>query len=303
MAGTVRSRITYPSTPYRATAVDERLLVALARYHYLTIQQILRRFYRPASLPGLYARMGRLVAAGYCEVRALHATCVRGGSGAYVYTLAARGRRLVETLGADLPPRFRPSDLPTDDRFLRHALACADVYLAADLLAERTAGLSIERLVPDRTLRSWRLRVTVEGKATSVAPDGFLAFIEDTGARRFRYPVLLELDRGTEKQMKWQQKLRALLALLDGPYQERFGSSHATVAIVTPDLPARATTLRAWIAADLARCGRTAESDLFLVTATNPATTDPQSFFCGAHWQTPRSETPQPLLDLEVAGE
>jgi len=303
MAGIVSSRAASKSVPYEPTTGSIQILCALAKFHYLTVEQIIRLFYKPTSITTVQPRMKELAEHGYCERRPLPVPAlVRGGSGAYVYTLGPKGRAFVEALGLEVPARFRPSEIPQKNQ-LAHILACSDVYVSATLLCRNEDGLELERLVPERVLRGLGERVQVDGRPRRVTPDGWFSIIATAAGERFRYPIALEVDMGSEKQTKWRDKIRGLLAWMDSPsYEKLFGTRSVTTAVICPGKPKHAGVLCAWTEAELEVLKRRRDGKHFLFTGANPATIVPRAFFGEPTWQEPFAQGPVSLLELEAGG-
>jgi hypothetical protein len=247
--------------PFVLSPTHEPILAALARYRYLSQRQVKRRLFSGGSRSYPSERLRPLVAAGYvAEKRPPRPT--RAGSTETVYFLAGKGRSHVERLGIELPERFRPSEEETRTyEHYAHALAIIDVFITADLLTQRDDRFAVETMLPDRVLRHRPMVVTCEStefltgeihtKQTKLIPDAFLLlrFAGETAQRTF--PILLELDRGTEGPRPWREKIRSYLAALEGPYQQRFGQESLTVAIVTPAGERRLGQLLGWLEAEL----------------------------------------------------
>jgi Replication-relaxation len=303
MADIIFTRAVTKSFPYEPSAGSIQILRALAQYHYLTVEQILRLFYKPTSITTVQTRMKELTIHGYCERRPLPLPAfVPGGSGAYVYTLGPKGRTIVDAQGLEVPARFRPSEIPQKNQ-LAHIVACSDVYVSATRLCQGANGLELERLVHERVLRRLGERVQVNGKPRRVTPDGWLSIIGTAAGRRFRYPIALEVDMGSEKQTKWRDKVRGLLAWMDSPsYEKLFATKSVTVAVACPGKPKHAGVLCAWTAAELAALNRHRDAKHFLFTGMDAAATVPYSFFCELRWQEPFGLSPVSLIELEAGG-
>jgi hypothetical protein len=283
-------------------AASRQILLALAQFHVLTVDQILRLFYKKSSRTTVQARMKALFDVHYCERRALPVpNAGRGGTGVYLYTLGYRGRAFVQQQGVDVPARFRPSELPRQN-YLAHLVASTDVFVSAALLAQTQPGLRLERLLPERVLRAQKTRVVVEGKPRQVVPDGWFALRAEEHGHAYRYPIALELDLGSERQTKWRAKIAGLLAWLDGPYESLFQTRNATIAVVCPGRESRAAVLCAWTAAALSQLGRRTDATHFLFTGQDPATLPPERFFRAPLCLQPFAATPLALLDQEDAG-
>src|SRR4051812_29754032 len=117
---------------------DEAILLALARFHYLTTAQISRLFYPTMHDRNREAqrRTKQLDDAGYI-LRLGVLPKPQYGSRPVVCTLSDKGRKYVQALGAFVQPYFRPAEekrayqnLP----FMRHTVAAIDVLIAAERL-------------------------------------------------------------------------------------------------------------------------------------------------------------------------
>src|SRR5207248_7162369 len=96
-------------TGFTMGEVDEAILRALARYHYLTAAQGSRLLYPHLADENRYMqrRLKELEKAGYIlRLRALPTP--RYGQAPHVFTLARRGRQYLTTLGVPVKPYFRP---------------------------------------------------------------------------------------------------------------------------------------------------------------------------------------------------
>jgi len=276
---------------------DAQILIALARFHYLTVKQVVRLFYKPtpANEIGVQRRFKRLTDDGYCLVRWLERQGP-SGRGPQLFVLDTKGRNYVESLGIAVPPRFRPSEVPTNSNQLRHVAACSDVFIQAELFCRNDPDFTLERLVHEREFRSVKSYVEVGGQRTAVIPDGWFSLI----GQGYRYPRIVEVDLASERQDKWRRKARALAAWIriDGPHQRRMGVKDVRVAVVAPGRPARAETLRLWTEAELGERHRDTGA-LFRFTGLDPATTDPATFFRAPVWQDAFGQEPVSLLHEE----
>jgi len=296
------------SKTFVLSPTHEPLLLALARYRYLTQRQIKRLLYGTGSRSYPSERLRPLVAAGYvAEKRPPRPT--RAGSTETVYFLAGKGRSHVEQLDVEIPERFRPSE--EDERTYEHyahALAIIDVFITIDLLARDDDRFRVEAMLPDRVLKHRPMTVTVsvadpltgvlEMKPRKLIPDAFLLLRYDDGSPPRTFPILLELDRGTQQQRAWREKIRAYLAALDGPYQSFSNQQTLTIAIATPEGDARVKQLLAWTEAELTSQERADDAGIFLVTGVDPAESAPASFLLSPVWRSPFARQLAPLLEL-----
>lgn len=282
--------------PISVNARDDTILRAIATYFFLTVEQIVRLFYRHGSLPYVRVRLKRLADAGF--LARLRLPSPGPGNTPWVYTLGRRGIAYLADAGEeDVAGRFRASE--TQERsylFLSHTLAVNDVLIAATLLERAMPGVRLAQMRHERALRHEPVRVTTpEDEHLAVVPDGWLDFHIRQVARAC---VVLELDRGTVEQKACKRKLRALLAYASGPYQEAFGTESITVAIATTAGEERARHLLSWCEQVLRERHVEREADLFLVTALpSREAPDPTWLFLSPVWWQPFADAPSPLLD------
>jgi hypothetical protein len=141
----------------------------------------------------------------------------------------------------------------------------------------------------------------IQIKQTKLIPDAFLFLRFDDGMHHRTFPILLELDRGTEAQRVWREKIRAYLAAIEGPYQATFGQESLTVAVVTPAGEQRVAQLLGWLEAELTGQHRHDIADIVLVTGVDPAEVDPWEFFLLPLWRAPWGRELLPLLEVPTA--
>jgi len=302
MAGRMVQQVKQRVRVHQLGPADTQLLGALAEFEFLTAVQLARLFYKvsPANRIGVQRRLTRLYRERYVE-RGEPERPLRGGSVAYVYCLSQKGRRVVEGLGLRLPPRFRPSEWNAHtNSFWAHAVACGDVYIAAELLARTHSTLSLDELVLERAFRRLRSSVVLGDKRRVVIPDGWLRLRETAGRSGWLYPILLELDRGTERQAAWREKIRALLAWIDGRYEDLFGLGAVTIAVLTTSGEHRALSLKAWTEAELTSLGREQHGAWFRLAGVVPAEVSPDVLFLSPICLVPFREAPEPLISLGV---
>ena len=100
---------------YLITKVDEAILRALARFHYLTVAQASRLLYPHLSDNNRYMqrRLKKLTDGEYVlRLRALPAP--QYGQAPHVFTLAGNGRKYLQACGVSVEPYFRPSSGASD---------------------------------------------------------------------------------------------------------------------------------------------------------------------------------------------
>jgi hypothetical protein len=292
---------------YVIREADEAILLALARYHYLTAAQISRLLYPRMNDRNREAqrRAKNLEDAGYIlRIGALAKP--QYGSRPMVCTLSDKGRKYVQALGATVRPYFRPSEEKRAYRnfpFMRHALASIDVLIAAERLSW-DSEVSMPQMLTERDLKHSALKVDVPAgpngqvarKNVAVIPDGWFQLQVGDDAP---ISIALELDRATEEQKVWRQKIAAytVWAGRRGPYQEAFETDNLTIAVVCPD-ERRSKMLLDWTLRELRLRKAEDFADLFLFTDASPETTAPCDFFFGPVWLSATNAKRIPLLDL-----
>ncbi len=221
----------------------------------------------------------------------------RVGSAPHVFTLSNRGRRVLSEAGVSLAsPYVRPSEVHAAAEnvwFMEHTLAAIDVLVAALALCRQTT-IRCPRLLTERQLKRHPVRVSLPGgRQTSVIPDGWLELQLEPEPP---IAIALELDRGSEGQPRWRDKVQALAAWAAGPYQEALASDNLTLAIVTQS-QARWEQLAEWTSRELAASGHEELAQLFLFTSDSPVERPPWEFFCLPLWQPLDGGRPVSLLD------
>jgi Replication-relaxation len=275
-------------TPIRIGEVDEGILRAINRFHYMTAAQVSRLFYPECHDDDRYSqrRLRRLAQADYLlRLRALPTP--RIGSAPHVFALADRGRKYLAARGVNLTsPYFRPSEEQQkawDTPFMLHTLATVDVLVQAARLAG-SGRASMPRLLTERQLRRNPVKVVIPGRQdrrpVAVIPDAWFQLRVGTGPA---FSFSLELDRGSEDQKAWRRKIAALAAWAVGPYKEAFATDNLTIAVVTPDANRR-NTLNAWTVRELSEVGMPEVADVFLFTSVDPVACTPEELFFGRVW-------------------
>jgi hypothetical protein len=291
---------------YRINEPGRKALLALSRYHYLTAAQVSRLLYPNLADENREAQrlLKRLADAQYVlRLRALPTP--RYGQAPHVFTLGRKGRQYLQGLGVSVRPYFRPSEearATENSPFMAHRLATIDVMIAADCLC-RDALVTCPAMLSERELKHNALRVEVpqsNNEATrrvAVIPD---AWFQLSVGGRPPISIALELDRGTEDQKVWRQKVAAYAVWAEGPYRAAFETDNLTIAVVCPDDTRRALLIN-WTMRELTARAITDLADLFLFTATSPTTVSPKRFFFGKVWHQPHTNQRISALDAPPA--
>lgn len=290
---------------FTITEADRSILIALARFHYLTADQITRLLYPKLQDENRYSqrRLKRLADANYAlRLRALPTP--RYGQAPHVFTLGQKGRSHVKALGLPIAQYFRPSEeakAVENSPFMYHTLAAIDVLISASCLG-RDHGVSTLRMLSERDLKRDKVLVEVppnpkaHGGASSTAPvipDGWFELQEPGGPA---IAIALELDRGTESQRTWRHKAAALAYWAAGPYREAFQATNLTIIVVCPD-EKRRDELADWTATELEERSFAGLADIFLFTSVDPAEVSSAAFFFAPCWRSATSLESVSVLD------
>lgn len=274
-----------------------RMLEALNRYDRLTAEQLRRLHFGAGSLTYVQAKLKELADAG-CVLRVPMGRPTPHGSGPYVYSLDRRGRASLASLGRDIPARLRQSEeRERSSPHLRHSLAVVDVRILCELLCRRDDRFVIARLLGERALKRRAVPVVMpDGRRRSVAVDAWVDL-------RIRYPdggveqicFAFEVDLGTEWQVAWREKVRALLAFEAGPYTAAFGARTLSIVVVAPD-ERRRDQLHDWTKQELTAQAATGRADLFCFGTMPDDRADWMTFFFAPRWRVPDQDDLVPLI-------
>jgi Replication-relaxation len=291
---------------YIITEADRSILLALGRFHYLTAAQASRLLYPKLNDDHRYMqrRLKLLVDNGYVlRHRALPAP--RYGQAPHVFALGRKGRTYLQRLGFPVEPYFRPSEerrATENSPFMTHRLAVIDVMIAADVLCLDNPSITCPRMLSERELKRNALRVEVPSgngelvRKIAVIPD---AWFQLSYRNQNPYSIALELDRGTEDQKVWREKIAAYVVWAQGPYMQAFETDNVTVAVVCPD-GRRVDQLIGWTMREFAVRGTVKYAQLFLFTSESPVASA-ERFFLDRVWQQADTGEVVSLVDFPPA--
>jgi hypothetical protein len=294
--------------PYQLTDVDLLVLRAVNRFRYLTAAQLNRVLWpNNTKDENRYAqrRLAALAKLGYLQVLGA-VPRPPTGTAPRVHTLAWRGRKALLELGDAVPSYYRPSEADESARnalFMPHTLAVVDVLVAAERLTQDVPGVRLAQLLLERDLRRLRLQVTVPAvsgydrpRRVTVVPDALFSPAIGGTSQDF----IVELDRGTERQQVWRDKVAALTLWANSTEtSEILTTEYVTVMVVTTAGTNRREYLRYWTATELQTRGLYDEyGSMFAVTHASPVSTSAVDFFAGAHWHPPYTGAVDSLIDL-----
>jgi hypothetical protein len=295
------------------TPTDEAMLLACARYQYLTAEQWCRYFEDPGKLRYVQRRSRELAAQEYL-IRLYLARAPGAGKAPSVFALGPQGRALAKSHGVAVPRRFRPIDLKTlSPKHLAHSVALTDVLLRFDLLARHDERITIADMRHERLLHEQRFKVTVpfvqpvtgviEERVVEVVPDAFVRVIAQVGDAWRSFPLVIEVDRDTEEQIDFREKIANLYTFgLSKTYERLYEARSFNVVffIQAPrrDPLERLAEVLAWAERELRQRRLEHESVSFSFCALDPATTPPDELLLGEQWFHPFGSSPHTLIDL-----
>lgn len=164
---------------------------------------------------------------------------VRAGSAGFTYALDAIGLRLVDDHIIDRSTkRIRRPSTP-GDRYLAHALAITDSFVALNHL-ERTTDLELLGFQAEPT--SWRTFAGPAGRPLTIKPDAFALLADVTWEHRW----FLEIDRATEHRPTILKKATEYITYWQSGTEQRVHDLFPRVLWITPN-DRRTEAIRSWL--------------------------------------------------------
>jgi len=252
-----------PSLPHGAlTSREEAILRALAKLRYATRLDI-AHLPACATLSDSHLRKILSHLAGGKDQQRNHYLCrfprprTTRGSIEKVYALGALGREyLITTLGERVDWWYGPQrgGRPQGFSYLLHQLTLTRLVCAAwHWSTQQSEFTLIQHLLSyqlGRNAPTVSIEIAGQQKTFEVVPDAYLLFERSDGAK---FPVLVEIDRGTEYQERFKHHVRARLRLIkSGAYERSFGLTelcciaYATTGLTPEYRDARLHTMRLW---------------------------------------------------------
>jgi len=272
-------------SPCTLTAVDEKLLLAVHRFHYLTLSQLIRYLGYSERSKGSANWLGgflkALVEGNYLVAQNLPRVSSYGRN-PLIYSLSTKGVNHIQALGYGVLTKLTPAEQERSFLFLEHTLRLNDVLIAAYLLEKQMPGITLAEVRHERVLKHHPTRVQVDGKSVAVIPDAWLDFRLAPPFSRGseQVAICLELDRATEDVWKVRTKIRNYVAFAGGSYQAAFGTSALTIAFVaTSGGDRRVQQIKTWTREELSKLNALSFADLFLFTALDEGAVDGPALF------------------------
>jgi hypothetical protein len=243
--------MTFQPTPQHELLLrgSTELPVGLYQLQLATADQLTRIHYKPGTLKTVKARLKQLTDNGYLVADSVPTRLFRSP---YFYQLTDKALRYLATQGMDTQDVARPSG-QHGTLFIDHSLELNDVLISAALLFKATPTCYLDSFTHEQVLKRKPYKAKLPGGRTfTIIPDGFLDFRVVLDGKRFKTPLLLEHDRGTEQQQYFRRRIRAYITLLKtGDYVTLFGSKAIGVVFTTFQGDKRIEQLRAWTRAEL----------------------------------------------------
>ena len=230
---------------------EEEILRIMSTYRYMTAHDVAYSIGRPKSVTHVRSALSRLAGGADNKER----ECLyrfpfpsgKAGNPERIFTLGSAGRDIVHSLGIPVDWYYRPSKTGRlSASYLAHQLMLTRFVLCACHFTSHS---------PDYTLADVRLCYDIErglGKraAETVVPDAWLDFARVADGERF--PVLVEIDRGSEFQERFKHHVTGRLAFIrSGEYARVFGTpaviiAYATTGRTQAHADSRRKTMAAW---------------------------------------------------------
>ena len=225
------------------------LPVGLYQLQLATADQLTRIHYKPGTLKTVKARLKQLVDNGYLVADSVPTRLFRSP---YYYQLTDKALRYLATQGMDTQEVARPNG-QHGTLFIDHSLELNDMLISAALLFKARPSCYLDSFTHEQVLKRKPYKARLPGGRTfTIIPDAFLDFRVVLDGKRFKTPLLLEHDRGTEQQQYFRRRIRGYITLLKtGDYIQLFGSKAIGVVFTTFQGDKRMEQLRSWTRAEL----------------------------------------------------
>jgi Replication-relaxation len=287
------------------TPTEEEILKVLSTYRYMTAVDVAHSLFSPKSLTHVRSILARLAGGNdYQERQYLFRfplPTAKAGNRERIFTLGAAGREVVESLGIPVQWYYRPSKTGR----------LSGSHLAHQLLLTRfvVCACCFTNQHPEYSLVDVKLCYELERQISrhegeTVVPDAWLHF--ERGADGARFPVLVEIDRGSEFQERFKNHVRGRLEFIrSGEYARVFGIpaviiAYATTGQVPEYAETRRKTMCAWTMEVLRELEIENWAGIFRFTSAieyKRLYEQGQTLFSRPVWYRPDSPTtPMPLL-------
>jgi hypothetical protein len=189
----------------------------------------------------------------------------RSGGTEQVYFLGSRGRSyLAREEGLPVAGYWRPGKA----RQFSYGHLIHDLTVNRFLIALRTWCNTQQDIHLAEVRTQYELAHTIPAQEgiTKVVPDAWVNALVQNGAQQEFAPLLIEVDRGTQWQHAFKQRLRSRLSFIrpKGTYERIFGTTSVTIVYVTTAGGGRRDTMRHWAAEVFTKEQREEYAEVFL---------------------------------------
>jgi hypothetical protein len=286
------------------TPTEEEILRTMSTYRYMTALDVAYSLFSPKSLTHVRSILTRLSGGmDYKERQCLYRfpwPTGKAGNPERIFTLGAAGREIVQRLGLPVTWYYRPSKTGRlNSSYLAHQLLVTRFVICACRFTSEQ---------PDYALADVRLCYDLERSlrnraGEAVVPDAWLHFERVSDGVRF--PVLVEIDRGSEFQERFKNHVRGRLEFIrSGHYTRVFGTpavliAYATTGRLQAHADSRRKTMCAWTMEVLRELAIESWASIFRFTSAVVYTRlyeQGGELFTKPVWYRPDSPAPLPLL-------
>ena len=223
--------------PAMLSAVEEKLLLAVYHFHYLTLEQVVCYLgISPNSANWIRKKLKSLVDRAYLDTQFLPRLTPYGRL-PLIYMLGTEGVNHFKELGFQVS-YHSPKERIRSYLFLTHTLDLNDLVIAAVSLSRINPAITLTEWKHERVLKHMPCKVDIgNGKTSAVVPDAWLDWQLEApfGAPgEDRFSVFVELDQDTEDITQFKPKIRSYLSFANGAYKV-FGSDVFNVVFVVAD--------------------------------------------------------------------
>jgi hypothetical protein len=279
----------------------EKLLLAIARHHALSVSQAayacgyaVRTETTEGSESHVHENLLRMMGHGY-----LRRVTPMERNLKPMYLLDARGKRYLAAMG--VPYDEKTGNTPPIGIHLSHRQAVTWVLLKIE-----KSGYPILEMRNEWQLSRESVRLSLaDGTKVNYAPDAWVKLLIDDE----EISIAIELDRGTEEQKVWRQKVLQMVAFTSRdsagkfPFQELFGTDRIRFAVaVAPgaigvrDPEVRARNLVHWTQLELAKHEKLAWAEKFFIRPLDASLATPDDILFQPCWAHPGGTELVPLI-------
>jgi protein involved in plasmid replication-relaxation len=259
-----------------------KMLLALARFEYLTAEQVTRLLYADSSLA-----FARKILKFLVTQELVFTLGGRAVNVPLIYTLSGKGRQYVSLLGTPMTKRFRPAEereKAGNGFFLRHTIAVTDVLISAQLFSQHNPAIVLNRIYLERELKR-KIYVSIPislGNGTTLRqtvclePDAAVDFITHDTVQDFFH---IEVYRSNLREDRFKHKITGYAAYAASTlHQELIHTPSLSIAVFCSSSQLVAT-LKRWTEEVLQELRQEDLGEQFFFTSSDPATVSPEALY------------------------